>query len=179
MKKLLLALSTTALIFGLGACGGKKSTSTSTSSSGTSGTSSQTSQTSSQAGASSNSSEAGSSDTIYCKMEYGWWTADGAAIAIYVWGDGDSKPVAWPGQRMTLVSGETDVWSFEADASFRASYPNLIFVRVNGSGDISDWGAKTADLTFPTDGNNLYTITSSEAVWGNPGVTGAWSTYSA
>lgn len=113
--------------------------------------------------------------TIYAKMEQSWWKADGAAIGIYCWGSGDPK-VAWPGERMTAVSGQTDLWSFDVDI---ATYPNVIFTRVNGSGDVSDWGAKTKDLTFPTDGKNLFTITSSTAVCGDPGCEGEWSTFDA
>lgn len=179
MKKLLLTLSTTMLIFGLAACGGKKSGSTSTSSaSGNTSNTSQTSQTSSQAGASS-SSEYVPTDTIYCKMEYSWWTADGAAIAIYMWNDGDEKPAAWPGQRMSAVAGHDHVWSFEANSTLRTTYPHLIFARVNASGDLADWGAKTVTLAWPTGNEDLFTISNSEASWGDPGCEGAWSSFGA
>ena len=110
--------------------------------------------------------------TIYCKMDKSWWKADGAAVAVHHWG-GETAATTWPGVRMTPVEGDADVWSYDVPADVTG----LIFVRVNGSGDIADWGAKTADLTIPTDGKNLYTITSETPVWGNPGVTGEWSTY--
>ena len=110
--------------------------------------------------------------TIYCKMDKSWWKADGAAVAVHHWG-GETAATTWPGVRMTPVEGDADVWSYDVPADVTG----LIFVRVNGSGDIADWGAKTADLTIPTDGKNLYTITSENPVWGNPGVTGVWSTY--
>lgn len=109
--------------------------------------------------------------TIYCKNAQSWWKADGAAVGVYYWGG--SKDPAWPGIRMTPVDGETDLWSYNVPDG----YSNIIFTRVNGSGTIADWGAKTGDLTIPTDGKDLYTITSSLAVWGNPGVVGEWSTY--
>ena len=110
--------------------------------------------------------------TIYCKMEHAWWTQDGAAVGIYTW-DGNSTPkVAWPGERMTLVDGETNVWSFELDT---AIYHMCIFIRVNASGDIADWGAKTKDLTIPAD-KNLFTIAATE-VWGGSGCDGVWSVY--
>ena len=110
--------------------------------------------------------------TIYCKMAQSWWKTDGAAVGAYYWGTGSGP--AWPGVRMTPVSGETDLWSIDIDTD---KFQKIIFTRVNGSGTVSDWGAKTADLTIPTDDKNLYTITSTSPVWGNPGVTGNWSVY--
>ena len=110
--------------------------------------------------------------TIYCKMAQSWWKADGAAVGAYYWGTGSGPQ--WPGVRMTPVAGETDLWSIDIDTD---KFQNIIFTRVNGSGTVSDWGAKTADLTVPTDDKNLYTITSTTPVWGNPGVTGTWSVY--
>lgn len=112
--------------------------------------------------------------TIYCKMDKAWWTADNAAVGIYAWGDNSAQLAAWPGVRMTPVEGETGVWSIELDIN---TYKNCIFTRVNGSGDIADWGAKTANQTIPTDENDLFTIISETATWGDPGCTGAWSKY--
>jgi len=112
--------------------------------------------------------------TIYCKMAQDWWKADGAAVGAYAWkGDGDSadKNANWPGVRMT-ATGEADVWSVDIDLT---KYEKIIFTRVNGSGDVADWGAKTKDLVLPTDGKNLFTITTSTAVWGDPGCDGEWS----
>ena len=110
---------------------------------------------------------------IYCKMSQSWWKTDGAAVGAHVWGTGGST--TWPGSRMTAVYGETDLWYTDVDL---AKYQSIIFVRVNGSGAVTDWGAKTKDLTLPTDGKNLFTITTSSAVWGDPGCDGEWSTYS-
>ena len=109
--------------------------------------------------------------TLYCKVEQSWWKADGAAVGIYYWG-GDVAAPSWPGLRMSPVAGETDLWSITIDASV----PNCIFTRVNGSGNVADWGAKTSDLAIPAD-KNLYTITSTSPVWGDPGVTGEWGVY--
>ena len=111
--------------------------------------------------------------TIYCKMDKAWWTADNAAVGIYAW-DGDLKNANWPGERMTPVEGEDGLWSIELDIN---AYKNCIFTRVNGTGDIQDWGAKSGNLTIPTDDNDLYTITSEAAVWGDPGCDGVWSKY--
>ena len=113
-----------------------------------------------------------SATTIYCKMDKAWWKADGAAVAVHYWG-GETAATTWPGVRMAPVEGDADVWSYDVPADVTG----LIFVRVNGSGDIADWGAKTADLALQTDGKNLYTITSEDPVWGDPGVAGDWSVY--
>lgn len=110
--------------------------------------------------------------TVYCKVTQSWWTKDGAAVGVYYWG-GASAGTTWPGVRMTPVSGAEGTWTYDVPEDVTG----LIFTRVNGSGDIADWGAKTADLSLPTDAKNLYTITSESAVWGNPGATGVWSVY--
>ena len=111
---------------------------------------------------------------IYCKVAQSWWKADGAAVAAYAWsGEGDETVTnaKWPGLRMNPVEGQTDVWSTNFDLG---AYEKIIFVRVNGEGDIQDWGAKTADLTIPADENDLYVITSETAVWDGP-VAGKWT----
>ena len=112
--------------------------------------------------------------TIYCKMTQDWWTKDGAAVACYTWNDQGEPKAVWPGERMTPVEGETDVWSIELDVN---TYHMCIFIRVNGEGDVADWGAKTGDLTIPTDDNNMFTITNDDPTWGDPGCTGVWSKY--
>lgn len=115
-----------------------------------------------------------SATTVYCKMTQSWWTADGAAVAVHHWG-GETAGTTWPGVRMAPVTGEEGVWSYDVPADITG----LIFVRVNASGDIADWGAKTKDLTLPTDGKNLFTITNEEPTWGSPGCDGVWSVYNA
>ncbi len=114
-----------------------------------------------------------SAKTIYCKMAQDWWKADGAAVGCHSWGTGEGTD--WPGVRMTPVAGETDLWSIDLDTD---QVQNVIFTRVNPSDeDDLDWGAKTKDLQIPNDDKNLFTITSSEAVWGDPGCDGEWSVY--
>lgn len=110
--------------------------------------------------------------TVYCKNLQSWWNADGAAVGVYAW-TGDVNNAAWPGVRMEAVTGEEGLWKADIDT---AKYAKIIFTRVNATGDIADWGAKTADLTVPAD-KDLYTITSTSPVWGDPGVTGEWSVY--
>lgn len=114
-----------------------------------------------------------SAATIYCKMDKAWWTADGAAVGIYTWDDLGTPKAAWPGERLTPVEGQEGVWSFDLDLE---TYHMCIFTRVNGEGEIADWGAKTGDLTIPAD-KDLFTITSETPVWGDPGCTGEWSVY--
>ena len=109
--------------------------------------------------------------TIYCKNVQSWWTQDGAAVGVHYWGGATST--TWPGVRMDSVPGEAGTWKYDVPTDITG----IMFVRVNGSGDIADWGAKTANLTLPTDEKNLYTITSENPVWGDPGVTGEWSVY--
>lgn len=113
--------------------------------------------------------------TIYCKMAQDWWKSDGAAVGAYAWkGDGDSaeKNAEWPGVRMAATS-DADVWSVDIDLT---KYEKVIFTRMNpgNEGDLY-WGAKTKDLVLPTDGKNLFTITTSTEVWGDPGCDGEWS----
>jgi hypothetical protein len=110
--------------------------------------------------------------TVYCKMTYGWWTQDDAAVAVHYWG-GESAGTSWPGVRMEAVTGDEGAWSYDVPADVEG----LMFVRVNGSGDIVDWGAKTVNLTLPTDGKNLFTITNESESWGDPGCNGEWSVY--
>ena len=112
--------------------------------------------------------------TVYCKMTYDWWKADGAAIGAYYWkSSDDTDHNTWPGTRMAPVETDTDVWKFVIPDG----YDKVIFTRINGSGEVADWHAKTADLDVPTDDKVLYTITSESAVWDDPGVTGSWGTY--
>lgn len=113
-----------------------------------------------------------SATTIYCKMAQDWWKVDGAAVAVHYWG-GAGAGTTWPGARMTSVGN--DVWSYDVPTDVTG----LMFVRVNGSGDVQDWGAKTKDLTFPTDGNDLFTISNATECWGGEPCLceGAWSKY--
>ena len=114
--------------------------------------------------------------TVYCKMEQAWWTADNAAVAVYTWDDCGVQKAAWPGERMTAVEGENGLWSVELDVN---KYKMCIFTRVNGEGDIADWGAKTQDLTIPTDDKDMFTIANTEGCWNseNCACDGTWSKF--
>ena len=112
--------------------------------------------------------------TVYCKMDKAWWTVNGAAVAVHYWG-GASASTTWPGVRMAAVAGEEGMWSYDVPADVTG----LVFARVNGSGDLEDWGAKTGDLTLPTDDKNLFTISNEEECWGGLECLceGEWSVY--
>ena len=115
--------------------------------------------------------------TLYCKVAQDWWKADGAAVGVYAYGDAGVQNAAWPGVRMTAVEAAADTWTADIDVDL---YHTVIFTRVNASGDIADWGAKTGDLQIPAD-KDLYTITSAEAQWAGAGnvAAGEWSVYGA
>ncbi|MEE1254104.1 MAG: hypothetical protein UHJ11_03510 [Paludibacteraceae bacterium] len=110
--------------------------------------------------------------TIYCKMEYNWWTQASAAISAYISGTyGESTGV---GSLMTLAPLEGNVWKIDVDV---ARYQKIRFIRVNPEGT-SDWGARTGLVEIPTDGKNLYTITQSTDKWSGE-CSGTWSVYEA
>lgn len=116
--------------------------------------------------------------TVYCKVPH-WWWKESAGCAIHYWSG--SGGTTWPGIRMDVVSQGTtkddySIYSFELDV---ANFTNFMFVRVNASGTLSDWGAKTVDLSVSEmTTNNMYTIGTTE-VWGYPGASGSWSVYPA
>lgn len=110
---------------------------------------------------------------IYCKVEHSWWTQANAAVGAYMWKD-SVKNKDWPGVTMSKDETHEYTWYIDVDLSM---YQNIIFTRISPS-DGSDWGAKTKNLVIPTDEKNLFTITSSTAVWGDPGVEGEWSVLS-
>jgi len=97
---------------------------------------------------------------VYCKMDKSWWKDANAAVGCHSWGTGPGT--TWPGVRMTPVDGEADLWYIDLDIS---NVQNVIFTRVNGSGTIEYWGAKTTDQVIPTDGKDLFTITNTSACW--------------
>lgn len=107
---------------------------------------------------------------VYCKMEYDWWTQSDAAIGIIL--------DAGTATRMTYVSDYT--WYADVDLE---NHNTITFQRVNGSGDVSDWGAQTeaqsiADNNVGTT-NDFFTITNSGATWSSENLycTGTWDTY--
>ncbi|MBR6829933.1 MAG: hypothetical protein IKM83_04920 [Paludibacteraceae bacterium] len=115
--------------------------------------------------------------TLYCKMEQDWWKDGGAAVGFYTWDDKGIEKAAWPGERMTPVEGEADLWSIEVNI---AKNKMGIFTRMNPvDGDNQDWGAKTQDLTFPTDDNDMFTIANTLPCWDGEqcACDGTWAKY--
>lgn len=110
---------------------------------------------------------------IYCKMEYGWWTKDGAAIGIIL----DSGSAT----RMTLVSGSGNTWYADVDL---AEHTTVTFRRVDGgTGEVYDWGAETTAQNIASNNvgttNDFFTITNASDTWRGAGNTcnGTWSKY--
>ena len=109
---------------------------------------------------------------IYCKMEYNWWTKDGAAIGIIL----DSGSAT----RMTLVSGSGNTWYADVDL---AGHATVTFRRVNGgTGEVYDWGAETNAQNIASNNvgttNDFFTITNASDTWSGSGkCNGTWSKY--
>ncbi len=106
------------------------------------------------------------SNTILYLKPNANWMVDGARFAAYFFGAGNT----WCD--MTLVEGETDIYSVVAPAG----YPSVIFCRMNPGALANDWNNKwnqTADLAVPADGTNFYTV--KEGTWDNGG--GTWGVY--
>ena len=100
--------------------------------------------------------------TLYLKPNSNWLDAS-ARFAAYFFGNGEK----W----VSMTDSDGD-GVYEVTAP--TGYPSVIFCRMNPGAAANNWNNKwnqTADLTIPTDGNNLYTLTGGE--W--DGVTGAWS----
>lgn len=111
--------------------------------------------------------------TIYCKMEYNWWTQSSAAISAFISGTYGESATSL-GTLMTLAPLEGNVWKIDVDV---ARYQKIRFIRVNPEGT-SDWNARTGLVEIPTDDKNLYTITQSTDKWSGD-CPGTWSVYEA
>lgn len=83
---------------------------------------------------------------VYCENEAGW-----GSVNAYMWNSESDKNSAWPGAKMTKVSG--NIWQYNIPKDFK----NIIFSE-NGNN-------QTSDLTFPGSGY----------IYNNK--TGQWSIY--
>ena len=91
------------------------------------------------------------------------WTQSSARFAAYVYGNGE----AW----YSMTSAGSGYYK----VTVPASYPNIIFVRMNGSTSTNNWNNKwnqTGDLTIPSD-KNCFTVPDGD--W--DGSTTTWSLY--
>ncbi len=91
------------------------------------------------------------------------WTQSSARFAAYVYGNGE----AW----YSMTSAGSGYYK----VTVPASYPNVIFARMNGSTSTNNWSNKwnqTGDLTIPAD-KNCFTVP--DGVW--DGSTTTWSLY--
>ena len=103
-------------------------------------------------------------ETLYLKPNSNWLQA-GARFAAYFFGNGQQ----W-------VSMEDSDGDGVYEVAVPAGYPSVIFCRMNPATTVNNWNNKwnqTGDLTVPTDGKNLFTV--SAGSW--DGATTAWSTY--
>ena len=65
--------------------------------------------------------------TVYCRMEHGWWYSDDCVMGAYYWKSSDtSQNNSWPGERMTRVEHDSNVWKF----TIPEGYDKVIFTRV-------------------------------------------------
>lgn len=113
---------------------------------------------------------------LYCKVTQSWWTDGNATVGIYAWTEDQPSNADWPGVRMTAVDGENGLWYADVDTE---AYQKIIFTRLNADEVVEYWAAKTQDLSIPTDGKNLYTITSTTAQWDGDGgvIAGVWTAW--
>ena len=105
---------------------------------------------------------------IYFKASH--WEVDGARFEAYLWGG--TPDIAW----ISLTSIGNNTFRGELPDGYNYGC-NIIFCRMNPAGATGNWNSKwnqTANLTVPTNGNNLFTVTNN--AWGD-NATGTWSKY--
>ena len=91
----------------------------------------------------------GSKRTVYFKNTAKWTTP-----YLYAWNGSTEYTGEWPGTPMKLVDGETNIYELTIDGGAI----NVVFS--NGA------ASRTNDLTLPTNGKNMFTVSSN-----------SWSTY--
>lgn len=97
------------------------------------------------------------------------WDKDGAGTAIHYWGG--AQGTSWPGVRVKWDSSNSLVYF-----DLPADVTTYMFVRVSGSGPISDWGAKTNDLVYSESIGKYYDLTGPIA-WGGATTPGSFVSF--
>ena len=108
--------------------------------------------------------EAAAPTTVY--LDPACWDASSARFAAYFW---DTAAATW--HNMSDSDGDG---IFEVKVPANCS--KVIFCRMNKTSTANNWNNKwnqSNDLTIPTDGKNLYTISG----WGGDKSPGSWGTY--
>ena len=108
--------------------------------------------------------EAAAPTTVY--LDPACWDASSARFAAYFW---DTAAATW--HNMSDSDGDG---IFEVKVPANCS--KVIFCRMNKTSTANNWNNKwnqSNDLTIPTDGKNLYTISD----WGGDKSPGSWGTY--
>lgn len=94
------------------------------------------------------------------------WDADGAGTAIHYWGG--AQGTSWPGVRVKWDAANSLVYY-----DVPADVTTYMFVRVSGSGTITDWGAKTEDLVYADSVGKYFDLTGPIA-WGGATTPGSF-----
>jgi uncharacterized repeat protein (TIGR02543 family) len=135
----------------------------------------------SSSSSSTTSSATSTGSNLICFKDTTWWAKDGACTNIYFFSGSTAGPVAWPGVKMNSVGSSSDGHGiFMLDITDYATYTDIVFCRTNPTG-VTDWGAKTVNISLADRlSNNMYDVSSVTAEsWGDPGITGVWTSYNA
>ncbi len=97
------------------------------------------------------------------------WDADGAGTAIHYWGG--SQGTTFPGVRVSWDSANSLVYF-----DLPSDVTTYMFVRVSGSDPITDWGAKTADLSYADSIGKYFDLTGPIA-WGGATTPGSFVSF--
>ena len=106
---------------------------------------------------------------LYFKPSSSWYEAN-ARFAVYAFKNNSTNK--WYSLTDKYSGGIYKVW-------VSTTYNQVILCRMSPNSS-NDWGNKwtqTADLVIPTNGNNLFTLSTSAGTDGNTKWTGSWSKY--
>lgn len=97
------------------------------------------------------------------------WDKDGAGTAIHYWGG--ATGTSFPGVRTKWDAANSLIYY-----DIPADVTSYMFVRVNGSDPIANWGAKTEDLVY-TNSVGKYFNLSGPIVWGGKTTPGSFVSF--